>query len=282
MTTPSDAHSGYTFGYSKATISSHASRTIHTEAAFVLPHLKPHHRILDIGCGPGTITIGFASLVDPAQGGGVTGVDIGDRVLTEARALAEASNLSSAVTFQQGNVLQTLPFADNTFDVVFTSHTLSHLAPQPSAPVAALKEMRRVLKPGGVLAARDASTIDVYPFREEIKRCLYDRMFRVVGTGAPCGARMPEFLRAAGWEVDDPDKVRVGGGSTVITGRERVGKLAASLVGRLAEGDPFREGWLKAGITEEECDETRALVERWSQTQDAWYGSLQSEVLAWK
>lgn len=56
----STPESGYTFGYSKTTTASHASRTIHTDAAFVIPHIKPHHKILDVGSGPGTITIGFA------------------------------------------------------------------------------------------------------------------------------------------------------------------------------------------------------------------------------
>lgn len=52
--------SGYKFGYSKTTTSSHSSRTIHTDAAFVIPHIQPHYKILDVGSGPGTITIGFA------------------------------------------------------------------------------------------------------------------------------------------------------------------------------------------------------------------------------
>lgn len=274
----------YQFGYSHATTASHASRTIHSDAAFVVPHVQPHHRVLDVGCGPGTITVGFAALVDAARGGRVTGADVGDPVLERARALAASQGLATPhVAFQQANVLHGLPFPDDSFDVVFTSQTLSHLAPAPDAPVAALREMRRVLRPGGLLAARDAAALTYQPYREELQRCLVDRMYRVMGTGEPTGPHMPRYLRLAGWDTSDAgDKVRVGGGATIVTGRQKCGWWRDTMGGRLAKGDVFRQNWVRAGITEDECDATMALLDRWAESEDAWYGMLQSEVLAWK
>lgn len=284
---PTGQHKGYQFGYSKATTSSHASRTIHTDGAFAIPHIKPHFKILDVGCGPGTITIGFASLIDPSQGGSVTGVDTGLPVLESARALADSQGYlaDGRMKFQQVDILEGgLPFADGSFDMVFTSQTLSHLTPAPEAPVSALKEMRRVLKPngGGVLAARDASSLTYHPYRAELQRCMVDRIFQVIGTGEPTGPHMPEYLRLAGFEVDNEEKVKVGGGSTIYTGKEKVKWWRDTMGGRLAEGDASREGWLKAGITEEEIDEARRLMDLWAEAEGAWYGTLQSEVLAWK
>lgn len=283
--TRSGSGSGYRFGYSKATTASHSSRTIHSDASFVMPHMKPYFKVLDVGCGPGTITIGFASLVDPCQGGSVTGVDVGEPVLQSARQVADSESQGQPswkdmLTFQQANVLEGLPFADGTFDVVFTSQTLSHLAPVPDAPVAALKEMRRVLKEGGFLAARDAASLTYQPYRVELQRCLVDRMYKVInGTGDPCGIHMAEYLRKAGWDMH---KAQMGGGTTIYTGREQCQWWRDTMGGRLAKGDAFRENWVRAGISEDECDETRELMDRWAESEDAWYGVLQSEVLAWK
>lgn len=294
MSAPSAVTSEYRFGYSKATLSSHASRTLNSDASFVIPHVKPSHKVLDVGCGPGTITIGFASLINTSEGGSVTGVDAGAPVLQMARELADARDLSSKVVFRQANVLlEGLPFPDSTFDLVFTSHMLTHLAPAPDAPVAALKEMRRVLKPGGLLASRDAALIMYQPYREELQRCLIDRMFKVIGTGEPCGSHMPRYLRMAGFDMtaeggmDDEGrvgsgKVQIGGGVKILTGREKCHWWRDTMGGRLAKGDVFRDNWLKEGITDEECDETMALLNRWAESEDAWHGVLQTEVLAWK
>ncbi|KUI61853.1 hypothetical protein VP1G_09020 [Cytospora mali] len=270
--------SDYKFGYSQSTTSSHASRTIHTDAAFVIPHIKPHHRILDVGSGPGTITI--------AEGGCVIGVDTGEEVVSSATQLARERGFPEEVMkFQRGNVLEGLPFPDESFDVVFTSQTLIHLAPAPEAPVDALKEIRRVLKPDGLLAARDAASITYHPFREELQRKLTDRMFAVVGTSEPCGMHMPEYLRAAGWDLDSDiasGKVIVGGGTTVLAGGEKARWWLGTMGGRFKKGDPFRESWLRYGFTDEECDEAKTLLEKWAESENPWYGVLQSEVLAWK
>lgn len=293
MSTPhvQSAGGGYQFGYSTATTSSHAARTIDSDAAFVIPHVRSSFQILDVGCGPGTITVGFAALVDPSQGGSVTGVDAGAPVLERARQHLSSSTTLPArtaadaphVTFQQANVLEGLPFADDTFDLVFTSQTLAHLSPAPEAPVAALREMRRVLKPGGLLAARDAASLTYHPYRAELQRQLVDRMYAVMGTHEPCGPHMPQYLRMAGWDTSSASgKVQFGAGTMVVTGPDKCRWWRDTMGGRLAPGDPFRASWVRAGISEDECDATKALVERWAASEDAWHGVLQSEVLAWK
>src|SRR5689334_13116802 len=114
----------YTMGHSKASTATHEARTINTDAKFLLPHIKPQHRILDVGCGPGTITTGFASLVSP---GNVVGVDYSLEVVERAQELAKSNGLADKVSFIQGNLLERLPFEDSSFDIVFASQVFGHL-----------------------------------------------------------------------------------------------------------------------------------------------------------
>ena len=141
------SHDQYTHGHHESVLRSHRWRTAENSAAYLIPHLRPGSEVLDIGCGPGTITLDFARLVAP---GHVLGVDNVDQPLEIARAGAESDGLDN-VTFAKADVYG-LPYSDDSFDVVHAHQVLQHL----TNPVGALREMRRVCKPGGVVAARDA------------------------------------------------------------------------------------------------------------------------------
>jgi SAM-dependent methyltransferase len=145
----------YQQSHHRTVTAAHSTRTAEVEGAFVLPHLKPTFSILDIGCGPGTITSGFATYVPE---GSVTGIDTTTQVISEAtERLSSLTPQPANVTFEVGNVLDGLRFPDASFDVVFCSQTLVHIV----EPVKALKEMRRLCKPGGFVAAREGDM----PFR---------------------------------------------------------------------------------------------------------------------
>jgi len=102
-----------------------------------------------VGCGPGTITADFAGLL--GSDGHVIAIDNAEDVLEKARVHAKASGVLDCITFEAQSVYE-LPYEDASFDVVHAHQVLQHL----SRPVDALKEMKRVCKPGGVVAARDA------------------------------------------------------------------------------------------------------------------------------
>lgn len=123
-----------------------AARTATREAAFFLPHLRPGLRLLDVGCGPGTITLGLAEAVAPGE---VVGLDLRDEVVAQARAAAAQRGVAN-VRFEVGSAYA-LPFPDDSFDVAFAHVVLMHLR----EPVRALAEIRRVLRPGGVVGVRD-------------------------------------------------------------------------------------------------------------------------------
>lgn len=138
----------YTHGHHASVVNSHARRTAQDSAAFLLPRLKPHYSILDIGCGPGTITADLAELVPEGK---VVGVDAVEAVLERAREhVAGRSNITNC-TFEVADA-NALPYPDDSFDVVFCHQVLQHV----QDPVGILREMKRVAKPGGIVAAREA------------------------------------------------------------------------------------------------------------------------------
>ena len=101
-------------------VSSHAKRTAETEAAFFLPYLKPGMRLLDVGCGPGSITVGLALRVEPAP---TIGMDASESVIETARSLAKAKP-ARYLTFDVGNIYEP-HFPAESFDAIFAHQVLS-------------------------------------------------------------------------------------------------------------------------------------------------------------
>ncbi len=134
----------YTHGHHDSVLRSHRWRTAENSAGYLLSHLQPGMTLLDVGCGPGTITCDLARLVAPGQ---VIGVDASAEVVQEAKSVGTDI---PTLSFQQGDLFN-LDFDDGTFDVVHAHQVLQHVGD----PVAALGEMRRVCRPGGIVAARD-------------------------------------------------------------------------------------------------------------------------------
>ena len=139
--------SAYTMGYSDEFRQLLDRRSLETHAAYLLPYLKPGQRVLDFGCGPGTISVGLARVVDPGE---VHGVDMEESQIQLAQAAAEVGGHNNA-KFHVADVTS-LPFEDNFFDVTHCHAVLMHV-PDTSA---ALAEVKRVLKPGGIIASREA------------------------------------------------------------------------------------------------------------------------------
>lgn len=135
----------YTHGHHDSVLRSHRWRTAANSAAYLVDRLQPGMSLLDVGCGPATLTADLAGLVAPGR---VVGVDPAESVLDEARSnLADLDN-AAAMT---GDVYA-LDFEDGSFDVVHAHQVLQHL----SDPVAAFREMARVCRPDGMVAVRDA------------------------------------------------------------------------------------------------------------------------------
>ncbi len=189
-----DVAPAYLHGHHESVLRSHRWRTAENSAAHLIPHLGEGTRLLDVGCGPGTITAGLARYVGT---GHVLGIDAAEAVLADARDQARRAGQDN-VAFEVGDVGH-LGFTDGSFDVVHAHQVLQHLPD----PVAALAEMRRVCRPRGVVAARDGDygAMSWFPDDPELHewRALYERVARHVG-GEPHGGRfLPSWSRRAGF-----------------------------------------------------------------------------------
>jgi SAM-dependent methyltransferase len=181
----------YTHGHHESVLRSHLWRTAENSAAYLLPHLAPDAKVLDVGCGPGTIT---ADLADRVPQGHITGIDAAQEVIEQARELAGDRG---CVDFAVGDVYA-LDYPDGAFDVVHAHQVLQHLGD----PVRALREMRRVTKPGGLVAVRDAdfggmTWYPELPILDEW-RPLYKRVARGNGGEPDGGRRLHVWAREAG------------------------------------------------------------------------------------
>lgn len=184
----------YTHGHHESVLRSHRWRTAANSAAYLLGELKPHMRILDVGCGPGTITADLAERVPQGQ---VTGVDTEPGIVEQARHLASERGLTNA-QFATGDI-HALDYPDGTFCVVHAHQVLQHLGD----PVRALREMRRVCKPGGIIAVREADFGGMiwYPQIPGLDdwRELYGRVARANGGEPDAGRRLHDWARQAGF-----------------------------------------------------------------------------------
>lgn len=134
--------------------------TVENSAAFLLPHLTSSMEILDVGCGAGNITLDLAHHIESLGGKAsqIQGMDVSEEALNAARSHAADAGLD--VSFFDGSA-ESLPVPDNSFDVAYASQSLHHM----DDPIAALRELARVVRPGGLIAARelDFGTQTWYP-----------------------------------------------------------------------------------------------------------------------
>ena len=185
----------YSVGYDAATTDFFHHRRAASHAAFFLPHVRPGMTLLDCGCGPGTITFDFAALVAPAE---VVGVDIEPSQLRFAQTQA-ADREKSNIHFSVAD-LYALPFSDNALDAVFLHGVLEHM----QTPVAALGEVCRVLKHGGIVGARhaDFGGFLLEPAEPPLDRFvpLFERLMVHNGGDPMAGRHQLRWLREAGFD----------------------------------------------------------------------------------
>ncbi len=183
----------YTHGHAESVLRSHRWRTAENSAAYLLPHLEPGMTVLDIGAGPGTITADLAARVAPGR---VTAVEVTADALAHARTEIATRGLDT-VDFHVADV-HALDLPDGAFDVVHAHQVLQHVAD----PVQSLREMRRVCRPGGIVAARDSDYASFawfpqLPALDEWLR-LYQHAARANRGEPDAGRRLLSWARAAG------------------------------------------------------------------------------------
>ena len=247
-------------------------RSLESHAAHLLPHLKPGIRILDFGCGPGTISVGLAKAIEPGE---LHGIDMEASQIELARAAAQAGGHNNA-TFHVGNALE-LPFEDNYFDVAQCHTVLTHI-PDTQA---ALREVKRVLKPGGIIASREliCESSFLEPNREEfvVAWQIFIRLLSANGAHPEMGKELKNAFLVAGF--------------TNITATASFDFFSAP--DDIVFLHTFMGGWffmpevvaaaIQYGLaTQQQFDDTRAALEEWSRTAGAVGGIAFGECTASK
>ncbi|MFQ5554543.1 MAG: methyltransferase domain-containing protein [Acidimicrobiia bacterium] len=260
----------YTHGHHPAVVFAHGTRTIANSAAYLAPHLVKGMRLLDVGCGPGSITCEMAAAIAPGE---VVGVDADTGVLDVARARARKLDLAH-IEFEGADVYD-LPFEDGSFDVTHAHQVLQHLA----RPVDALLEMRRVTVTGGLVAARDADygTMVHSPRFEGIDRwrSLYTVLGHRAGHEPNAGRELAGWFAAAGleqhvvttstWQYATPDERHAW--AEAWTNRIRHARMHDLAV--------------ELGLaTEDELEAMAADWERWADHPNGYFAFLHGEVVA--
>ena len=260
----------YTHGHSESVLRSHRWRTVENSAAYLAPHLEAGARVLDVGSGPGTITIDLARRVRPGR---VIGVDASDEIVAKANGLAQSDRVANA-EFRTGDAYA-LEFADASFDVVHAHQVLQHLA----RPVDALREFRRVLKPGGLLAVRDVDYGGVIwsPPSPGLTRWLelYHDVHEWNGGEPDAGRSLKTWVRDAGF-ID----VEASGSTWVFSSTLEREWWGGSWADRATQSQ-FAAHAIESGHSNPaELERIASAWREWAADEDGWFLMPHGEILA--
>jgi ubiquinone/menaquinone biosynthesis C-methylase UbiE len=249
-----------------------ATRTAEKQAAFLLPHLRPGMELLDCGCGPGSITVGLARYVAPGR---VVGIDINPSQIELAQTSAADQSVSN-LRFETADIYR-LPFPDGAFDAVFSTSVLMYL----SDPVAALREIQRVLKPGGVVGIRDPDHEAQLcaPPDPLLKRFwqLLDALIQRKGGNPNIGKHQRALLRQAGFT-----NILANASCECWSTTEATRQWADVLASMFRE-DTYIQQFVELDLAEPaELAEISQAWREWSEHPDAFFVDVFCETLGWK
>ena len=271
MTTPPPTDSDYTvIGYSEEMLHALMRHNAEDHAAHLTPHLKPGMRVLDFGCGPGSLSTGLARAVAPGE---LYGIDIEQSQVYIANALAAYLQQSNTV-FQVGDAAD-MPFEDGFFDVAHCHNVLMHV-PDTAAVLA---EVKRVLKPGGTLACCEmiVDSSFTHPNYGVIDKA-WDMFADLLAAddGHPqMGKEMKSHIVAAGFA-----NVRMGASIETFSTPADV-MFIYGVAQQWFLAPEITEAAIKYGAsTQELCDSIGAAYDRWLEHPGALAGVAYGEALA--
>ena len=259
----------YTHGHHESVLRSHRWRTAANSAAYLLPHLSPGRTVLDVGAGPGTITADLAELVAPGR---VTALELTGAALELSRAEITRRGLTT-VDFAVGDV-HALDFPDASFDVVHAHQVLQHVGD----PVAALREMRRVARPGGLVAVRDSdyAAFTWYPSMPGLDAWLdlYRRVARGNGGEPDAGRRLLSWAHAAGFT-----RVSATSSTWCFADPEDRAWWGGMWAERVVASDLARTALASGAATEDGLRSIADAWRRWAADPDGWLSLLHGELI---
>ena len=262
----------YTMGYSEEILKTQLRATAETSAAFLLPHLRPGQRLLDFGCGPGTISVGLARAVAPGE---MHGIDMDEAQIERAVSVAASQGQENAV-FHVGDVID-LPFEDSLFDVAHCRSVLMHV-PDTAA---VLSEVRRVLKPGGIIACREMICESAFTHPDSgIMRRSWE-MFEDLVESDDGHPQMGKELKGHILEAGFTD-IRMSGSLSIYSSPEEIADIYG-LINQWLLSDETSTAAIKYGATTEQLvSEFRAAYDQWKEQPGALFAFAYGEVIARK
>lgn len=266
----------YTLGYADSVLNSQRWRCMANSAAYFASELRAGLHVLDVGCGPGSITLELAQRVRPGR---VVGIDIAPEVLVQARGVAARDKIEN-VEFRQASVYNIRPSLPGqqpqAFDVVHAHQVLMHLPD----PVLALREMLEMTRPGGVVAARDGDLGSAiwWPSDPRLDRWL--KILRQVMLAA--GAQPDAGRQLAAWaHTAGASQVRSSASVwcfTLPSDRAWWGEMwAARMTSSAITGLAIEGGY----ATHAELSEIAAAWRAWATNPHGWFAITSGEIV-WK
>lgn len=251
----------------------HSARSAKRNAAFFLPHLRPGMSIVDVGCGPGAITIGLAEVVAP---GAVTGIDLDQDAIARAQALAAERGLAN-IQFQVGSIYE-LPFSDSSLDAAFAHTVFQHL----DKPAAAAAEVLRVLKPGGVFGVSERMGEGTISANYEPILLRYNELYvawaKQRGVDLGIGSRLRGLLSQAGFS---PVQASASYGEVYGTA-ESTRQFSQIMLTVIRESTLARFAVDSRIADEATLDDMARAWERWGDDPMVFHAQANGEAVGWK
>lgn len=260
----------YKDGYDKSVSSTHEWRKVENSVAFLIPYLKPNVRILDVGSGPGTITLDMGNYAPHAS---IIGIEPTEELIdvanaNKAKLVNSTGEKLDNITFQLGSAYQ-IPFPDNTFDVVHAHQVVVHL----EDPVAALKEFARVTKPGGHVCVKDGDIkgFVIYPdeSQEQVSEFLVYRTQNSTTDGKAGRSLKAKALRAG----YDTEHLSVNASTWCISTDKDRAAWADMYINRVNNSTEYKD------LPQHKKDQFTLAWKAWADNKEGWLAALHGEII---
>ncbi len=265
----------YIHGHHESVLRSHSWRTAENSAAYLLPYLKPSMTILDVGCGPGTITADLAERVAPGK---LLAIDSGDDAVRVTAEEISRRNLTNTVILKAD--IYDPDFQSTyheSFDIVHAHQVLQHLPD----PIGAMKIMRSLCKPGGLMAVRDADfgASTWFPQSDMLDKWLelYQKLARANKGEPEAGRRLLSWARLSGFE----NIISSASCWCFATPEDRLW-WGTTWADRMTKSAVAEQAEKSAMATKEGLQAIAAAWKEWAKAPDGWYVIVSGELICRK